>query len=57
MKLILTFRKFEIYLKGNNEMRINRGLNGTQETKGPLSRILKFTLEGDDNDDIWNMDV
>lgn len=46
-----------MYLKENNEMRISRGLNCTQESKGPLSRILKFTLDGDDNDDIWQMDV
>jgi len=50
-------KKLQIFLDEANLPRKDSGLNCTQSAKGPIRRIFKSTLEGDNNDDIWALDV
>ena len=44
-----------MFMKGD-KICMDTGLKCKETAKGPIQRILKYTLNGDDNTDIWNMD-
>jgi len=50
-------KKLKLFLDEKNAPFIESGLKCNESAKGPIRRVLKFSLEGDDNCGIWNQDV
>jgi|LauGreDrversion4_2_1035121.scaffolds.fasta_scaffold1708976_1 hypothetical protein len=45
-----------LFLEKQNQICVERGLSCNNVVKGPMVKILKYGLEGDNNHDIWNVD-